>query len=64
MPLMKAVKIAGISQINKAAALVSIALVVYLVIEIYKNVKETKVLAQQKEINDYILKDYVAKSKS
>ena len=61
MPFIKAMKIAGMSEFSKAATFVSIAIVVYLGFEIYKNYKESKVLEQQKKINEYILAEYVAR---
>lgn len=61
MPLIKAVKLAGLSEVSKAATIVSIAIVVYLIAEIYKYYNESKVLAQQKKINEYKLAEYAAK---
>lgn len=61
MPLIKAMKIAGMSEFTNAATFISIALVVYIGFEIYKNYKESKVLAQQKKINEYKLMEYSAK---
>jgi hypothetical protein len=61
MPLIKAMKIAGMGEMSKATVVLSFALIVYIGIEIYKNFKETKVLAQQKKINDYKLAEYKTK---